>query len=338
MSATAPVIVHEDGCTRACNLACSYCRVDRMAIEPRRDLLEHSEQVRRAVRERHPGARWKVSGRGEFLSYPGALDALRVDGAPWLITNGTTFSGDVAEALARTGAVVSFSLDGHEPALNVHRGAAATNGALRGLRRAIDHGLPVEINSVLTVANTADYHRFLDWLLEQGAVTAMPFPVRPFGSRPLAVAPPSPSDIDAFEERVLAHYAYYRTVLPPEPYIAELVAFMRTGRRTLPCALPALTVTTDPTFQLVACPCGWDALLGSALHAPHAALDARDQLVDEIARGERAPDSKCWCCFTHYEVLNLFAAGRITIDELVSVPAWASLALTNQDVPMLVFS
>ena len=157
--------------TKACNLTCRHCRaVPQRKVGPTElstgaafDLIDRIAEVAKPV--------FVLSG-GEPLFRPDLFDiagyGVESGFRMALATNGTLVSERVAARIADSGiSRVAISLDGADPDTHDRfRGMPGSHAlALRGLRRLIDEGVSVQINSTIAKHNVTELPALLDLAL-----------------------------------------------------------------------------------------------------------------------------------------------------------------------------
>jgi MoaA/NifB/PqqE/SkfB family radical SAM enzyme len=137
-----------------CNLACPHCLDDKTIPE-----LGRGERAEIATRIASSGVLGVDVSGGEPLlirNLPALLDVLVAGGCAVSVTTNGTHLPRRAEALARRVAAVRVSLDGPDPERHDRwRGEGSFAEAISGIRAAIAHGIPTQIQTVLMRSNTA---------------------------------------------------------------------------------------------------------------------------------------------------------------------------------------
>ncbi|GAA1291518.1 hypothetical protein GCM10009634_43870 [Saccharothrix xinjiangensis] len=177
-----------------CNLACPHCLDDKIVPEPGR-----GERAKVATRIASSGVLGVDVSGGEPLlirALPTLLDAL-VDGgcAVSVTTNGTHLSRR-AEALARCVDAIRVSLDGPDPQRHDRwRGEGSFAKAVSGIRAAIAHGIPTQIQTVLMRSTTAGLPAMVELADRLGVHGVTVLQYLPFGEgAPLAATEQVPDD------------------------------------------------------------------------------------------------------------------------------------------------
>lgn len=326
-----------------CNLTCSYCRKDNDGMlrdaDPAivRDCLEtflaHSE-----------AACFKVSGYGEASLWPPLADTMAWASGRFpsiqVMTNGS-MPGKVFEALAAIpNMVFCLTID----SLREEGNSLRTGGniklhekMLRFADAVVAANRRLELNCVLTGRNTAGFPDHVAGVRARfgDGVLIYPFPVRPFAGLVSQAEAPQPEVAQHLAEVILRDFGQYAPVLPPRPYMERLFAHMAAGgRRTTPCWVPALNYGVGPSLSPLRCACLGhtkpsddlaNMLFPDCEHATPASrmVDTVGSHAGTLATGRI--DERCDPCFTHYEVLNLFLDGVVTLGDLVRLPAFAEI-------------
>jgi hypothetical protein len=150
--------------------------------------------------------------------------------------------------------------------------------------------------------------------------TIYPFPVR---SNPRFY--PSSANIEQFVSRYAADYSSLKTFLPPLAYMNALVEFLTGGVRSRGCHVPEAVIGSQGDGTLEACTCGPVKTLGTVLGP--AGISTYDRIgSDSCYAATKDPATSppcCRDCFTHYDIVNLFIEGQISVDELERIDLFA---------------
>ena len=322
-----------------CNLRCDYCPCEVTLTKRRGNVLVTSASTNGPATEetvaqfldrnikvitlaanRKPTPVLKVSG-GELFLVPEFLERLpalaKAYGVVQILTNGTRLDPQVIEVLKAVGNVhLQVSLDGHTLAMNNHRfkNQRILDSILAGLATASASGIPLEVNTVLSQVNTGSFFDFVRKISSSvHRCTIYPFPVR---SNPRLY--PSAATITQFVSRYATDYSSFETFLPPRAYMNALVEFLTSGIRSRACYVPEAVVGSHGDGTLEACTCGPVKRLGNVLDS--AGTSAYDRIgVDSCYAATQDPTASPSCCrdcFTHYDIVNLFIEGQISVDEI----------------------
>lgn len=311
-----------------CHLRCTYCLTEEynllMAVPDAQERLttdRHTDWL--TVLDRYDDSVdapiLRVSG-GEFFWLPGS-DAFIEKAAEryetvQVITNGVLLK---PERLERLAAIENFqlnlSLDGHTHAMNIHRfrTEAMFRLVLSRLDHAVELGIPVEVQAVLTAINAPDLPRFCEFLLERygGAVRLYAFPVRGKVAGDLACPPGN------YLEEVVERYDEFHPILPPRAAVAHVADFIRTGERTLPCSIPATMLQLFGDGNISACPHAWLTPMGNVVKVGNA-ID--EHLLSHehysLFLQPRPRFSFCKGCVTPSDVVNLYLEGDVSDEEI----------------------
>lgn len=173
--------------TRTCNLACVHCRAAAMD-KPYPNELTTSECMRVLDEIALLGTPIVILTGGEPLLRPDIFDlaahghskGLRMTMAP----NGTLVTREVARRMKEVGIQrISISLDGSDATHHdAFRGMpGAFEGAMRGIRNAIEAELPFQINTTITAANLEELPKIQELAVSLGAVAHHIFLLVPVG-------------------------------------------------------------------------------------------------------------------------------------------------------------
>ena len=326
-----------------CNLRCTYCPCDvtqlqrsgqhihkrygrdGLPTESVDDFLERTWKVIECVNKHINAPILKLSG-GEIFLVPEFMRLLPALCERFelvqILTNGTRLNSATVAHLARFKNVcLQISLDGHTYEMNRFR-FTSTSGftnALNGLLRSITSGIPVEVNTVLTVANIEQFFDFVVFLNNASARNTFvyPFPVR---GKPEML--PSKKQIELFCIQMPAAFASKKTLLPPKAYMNALCAFLRTGTRPTGCSVPYAVVGSNGDGTIDACTCGPVKVLGNILRGDSVTTLQRienDPCYEDVRNLTTKPPC-CADCFTHYDIINLFIEGVIDENIMAKLP------------------
>lgn len=323
-----PYVYLDLGFYGPCNLKCTYCRSS--VVRDRGMLaLDQAERIVDVFLSRHRAAVAKTSGYGEITIWKQFEELLELLAARFpvvqIITNGT-FGHRVAELMLSTSSVSpNFTLDGHTLELNglrVEGRKTVHQRILENLRLLTENGKRVEVNCVLHERNASGLTQFCDYLAERfaGRVMLFPFPARSFSLAPgigTQVAATLARYADDIERLGETHAA----VLPPAPYIGELARFVRGGVRDSPCYVHWLNAGCGPRQERLHCAnYGEDLAYGpmdSASPELHEMIAVHE--AAHFAAGRVGP--RCDDCFNHFHILGMYLAGRLPLEELLTVPS-----------------
>lgn len=144
-----------------CNLACPHCLDDKTVPE-----LGRSERTEIATRIASSGVLGVDVSGGEPLlirDLPTLLDVLVDGGCAVSVTTNGTHLPRRAEALARRVDAIRVSLDGPDPDQHDRwRGQGSFAKAVSGIRAAIAHGIPTQIQTVLMRSTVAALPALVD--------------------------------------------------------------------------------------------------------------------------------------------------------------------------------
>jgi|GEM_PF-2346416 len=328
----------------ACNLACGYCapsgfpmRIDReqnanmpeawrgdlkllpivdamMPDKPKvADFFDIGRTVIAGMQEQAGVEILKLSG-GEITLHSGLVDYVREVHQDYtavqILTNGIKLTTEQIDAFGGMGNIYfQVSLDGTRPETNRARtpNARLTERVVANMRRISEHGMPIEINCVLTNRNTGEFSTMLDDLRGVGDIIVIPRPVRG-GAKELMNC--TPDQLATFKTTVLDRYAEYADLLPPKVYLERLVTMMEVGARTDRCYVPFFVQGVDNYGNCETCSCGGTLpLLGNVLDNPDEVFDKHRQ---EENYDPGADYDDCNYCMTQFELFNLFIEGSIS--------------------------
>lgn len=337
-----------------CNLACGYCapsgfpmRIDRqgganmpegwrdtvtslpMVDEklPRKpelkDFFALGSAVISSVAENADVQILKLSG-GEITLYPQLVEYVRDVHenypAVQILTNGYKLTPEQIDAFADMGNIFfQISLDGTRQETNAARtpNGRITEKVLANIDRIVERGMAMEINCVLTSRNTGSFDTLLDDLKGKGDIVVIPRPVRGDGRKLMDF---TPEQLVAFREVVLDRYEEYKDILPPKVYLERLVSMMELGARPNKCYVPFFVQGVDNYGNAETCSCGGNLpMLGNVLDNPEDVFETHQSATNYDPSGDH---DDCKYCMTQFEIMNLYAEGAITKEEMLKIPSY----------------
>lgn len=339
-----PMIIHDHVFTDfICNLRCTYCPCEVNLMKRGGDFLhvssfgdstayresitnflDRNREVIKRSKNRIDIPVLKISG-GEIFLIPEFMDLLPALVNEYaivqILTNGTLLNPVIIKKLKIFSNIhIQISLDGHTIEMNAQRfrNPKTLSSILRNLTLLSNVGIPLEINCVLTRFNIERFFDFvLDFSLRFRQCTMYPFPVR---SHPELF--PHPDQIKLFEQALENNFLLVKHILPPIQYFHSLIEFMKAGKRMKRCYIPHTILATSGDGLLEACTCGPVKTLGNVL-LPNAddvySRVGQDSCYDNVKEPDLSPTC-CRDCFTHYEIINLFLEGDLSVEELKAMP------------------
>jgi len=317
----------DDATMLQCNLKCTYCRsktinLNKVGIRKLEESFVKGVQI---VDDNTDYAIIKLFGYGEFTLLPRFLDLIKkyhenhISKSIQLISNGTLLNEPIVKELSEISMLnMCISLDGPVPEMNSCRTKSKKllKKVLDNISLIIEYGIPLEINSVLTVQNTATFDKLLEYLNSlDGKVISFPFPVRPFPELDNSNLFPNSIHIEKFKSNVIGNYEIYSHVLPPKEYLNRLVEFMEKGERKWNCYVAYANIGVDQDGNLLLCACGPKKTLGNIFEKSHSTFAKKRNIKPKI-RWEG-----CDYCFNHYELLNLYFDNLIELGSLTKIPS-----------------
>lgn len=310
-----------------CNRACFYCRGKNYnrkkgyiigGVDTR--VFKHKLlYVDRLVRKYFSIGILKVSGYGEFLLIPKAIDLLKTLSENYprvqLITNATLLNEKKIKGLSSIKNLnICLSLDSIDYIGNLMRNMNKEEFKviIDNLYLICKYKIPLEINSVINRLNLNSYIKLLDFLLKfKCKVTNYPFYLRgPTGWQP------KKNNFNKIFKYILKNYEKYAAVLPHKEYIKEFNDFINFGRRNRCLNYYANLNTVSDYICLCACGLkGGDFLLGRITSKN---LKSFVDFNFQKFIMQPAPLS-CKYCFSHYEIISLFLRDKITLSDLMKI-------------------
>jgi pyruvate-formate lyase-activating enzyme len=312
----------------ACNLKCAYCRSSIVRDRGEFTLQDLIEQVE-AFLARYRAAVVKISGYGEvtmWRDFERSLDYLsRRFPRTQVISNGT-FPRSVAEMIVRRSDVSpNITLDGHTLELNATRVGPSKrlhDRILANIDFLVEHGCRIEINCVLHERNMDGLLSFAEYLMRypERSVVLLPFPAKSFERAP-GVGSDIRGRMDSLGARLHGAWDSLRTVLPPKPYWDALADFLLHGSRVKPCHVHWVNLGTGAKNERLHCPnYGEELSYGPIVETLTTRADEVDASVaGRVTRGHVGP--RCAECFNHFDVLNLYLEGKMSLDDLRTLPS-----------------
>ncbi len=317
------------GVHRACNLACRYCRPGSMPTgRASASGLAISVAGLDVVAAYVDAVMFKASGWGEITIVPGYVRLFEhAETLGYrvfqLITNGVRFptAQDLAALRGLGYFSLQVSLDGIDRAANLHRfwrSQQLFERVKANLEHAVSERIPIEVNSVLTSINIADFDLFLGYLRDLSdksntRILCMPRPVQLDRAEQQLVKAPDGPAISEFEEKILRNYDSYQPVLPPLRYLEGLVTYLRTQQRSWTAFDTTSRICIGEKGNLVL-PGSSDAL-GSIFSTDH------PQIFAKRAAGHRVTGDDFGPKLTQFEVHSLYIGGQISWEEMASIPS-----------------
>ena len=255
----------------------------------------------------------------EFLIERTNYEAIQV------ITNGYYLQENILESLKKISQChIHMSLDGHDLNLNGYRvkSKKVQQRLLDNLNMAVELGFHVEIGSVLTNANVAEFRTFLEYLLRyENKVTVYPFPVR---GNSMSTFLPSKIDVEKFKQ-IFEDYNQYKNILAHEAYIKYCIFIMEGNRRKLRCHIPEIAIQSFENGNITACPNSWSSLIGNVNDEDIEIVNKKMQ-EDKMKKLFLQPKPRvpfCKQCYTSLDILNLYFEGYISDDEMGHIPLYS---------------
>lgn len=321
-----------------CNLACHYCRLtpvkNKDDSERTLDSLKTHIEGLTNVSKHVNAVMFKASGWGEITQLPEYMQLFRHAKdlgykVLQLITNGTSVLAEsVLGELQGLGFFsLQMSIDGLNHSENKYRFKENPQMLKRffdNLHRALRMGIPIEINTVLTDANTATLHPLLNVLLRLREKYDTPVVCVP---RRVKIKPhldthnlvPSGPLIDELEKTIIGRYSKYSSVLPPKPYLTGLIHFLRTGSRNWVCYDSLVRINIGASGDIVIHTTSGKKLLGSVLGPDHLQSFERRSRLHTLT-GEPEYQEK----MNQFDIHYLYLGGKLSLREISRIPSCAN--------------
>ncbi|MGE5632551.1 MAG: HAD-IA family hydrolase [Caulobacteraceae bacterium] len=328
-----------------CNMKCEYCLTDVSQFRDNHSNMPKSskalkydennkmkydiDSISGILNDYFDIAILKVSG-GELLMVKGILEYIKAQVSRYkviqILTNGTLLNNELLRQLSELKNIcLQVSIDHNSICGNRYRtrDIRLLNKILSNVDKAVEHGIPIEINCVLTDANTRHIDEFAEYLLKYKGKKVMlfPFPVRgPVRERYY----PHPEDLPGIKA-LIDNYEKYRAILAPKIYLEYMLEFLKNGRRNLRCSLPDVSIGSFDDGTITPCPNYWFTVVGNLLEDDKSVVLSKIG-KDKIYRVLTAPNNKlyeCNKCFTPWDILNLFFINKIDLEELCRSPLYS---------------
>lgn len=138
----------------------------------------------------------------------------------------------------------------------------------------------------------------------------------------------TPEQLVAFKEVVLGRYEDYKDLLPPKVYLERLVSMMELGARPNRCYVSFFVHGVDNYGNAETCSCGGNLpLLGNVLDNPEEVFETHHSSTNYDPGGDH---DDCKYCMTQFEIMNLYAEGVITKEEMLRIPSYRYGGVLNQ--------
>jgi MoaA/NifB/PqqE/SkfB family radical SAM enzyme len=299
----------------SCNLHCDYCREG--ILFNKDEIAQTEERVKKAltIREILDFDIFKISGYGEASLFEDIqrISDLVMDKRFMIITNGTRLTKQLVDKLtSHPDPVLCVSVDGHTEKMNRrrHLSQSQVNEVFKGMSYAVQRGIPIEINSVLSPDNVDSFGQYMRFLEDRiGKVMIFPFPVRKFPFMKNQDYAISLAQIKRLAENLSG------PVAPPRAYVDGLVEFVANKGRTNQCVAPSFVVGIDNQGDILCCPCGPSDKIGRI------GTDDDETLSRRLASNNFGKWSECRNCYNHHEVINCYTLGKISDEEMARVPS-----------------
>jgi pyruvate-formate lyase-activating enzyme len=337
------------GIYRDCNLVCDYCRpsliIDKNTGRQNSDRLKLYIEGLTNVSQHVRAVMFKTSGWGEITLLPGYTELFQHARhlgyeVLQLITNGTLITESKLAELQSLGYFsLQLSIDGLTSAENRYRNPLPLKLVFSNLELALRMGIPVEINTVLTDANTASLKPFFDELLRLYEKYKTPIVCVP---RRVKIKPtlnnynqiPNRAMIDELEKTISGYYLTYSSILPPEAYLKGLLYYLRTGQRNWVSYDTLVRIIIGSTGDIVKHTTSGNKLLGSVLrYGDSQGFETRFHLHSPT--GDPDHQTK----MTQFDIHYLYLAGKLSLSEISKIPSCSNPISQNwlQNLRKVVF-
>lgn len=236
-----------------------------------------------------------------------------------VLTNGTLLSRDILQGLHKIPNLsLQISMDGHTLELNNYRikNEGAQKKICKVLELCAEYDIKTEINCVLTNRNIEGIYDFALYLQPYTNILLQPYPVRGKYKERFF---PLKHQLDGFK-KLLEDYDMFSHMLPPKVYLEELEMFLMSGKRRMGCYIPWAIYQSFDDGIISPCPNIWIKSFGNVLTDTEKTLAkiGNDPFYKLTARSQPVLE-QCKCCFTPWDILNLFVKGTINIKDMSKI-------------------
>jgi sulfatase maturation enzyme AslB (radical SAM superfamily) len=309
-----------------CNFCCQYCRTSPKIFHFRENktILNNLKFSIEISKKYVDYAILKLSGYGEITLIKNFYTLISRETPTQIITNASLLSLEVIDLLSKFSNLnICVSLDGHLFKMNSWRvkNESLHQKILYNLNYISKKGIPLEINSVLTNRNTSFFGNFLNYLKKIGnKITCYPFPIRIFGNLENQDKWPEKEEIKKFKEEIIKNFNYYKHILPPKAYLFRLFSFLEKKERKWPCYVGFFNLGIIPNGEIAHCACGAEGSFGNIFSSRNKPFRKRfEEASTLISFPDNPTSNNCRKCFNHYEVINAFIDGEISLEEIEKI-------------------
>lgn len=326
-----------------CNMRCKYCLTDTSEFKDRNtvkaqnntlvyadgsELQQHLDFVTDSIFNAFGIYVLKVSG-GEILLIKGIIDYIKKHAYKYkkiqLLTNGVLLTPDFLSQLKEINNIcVQISIDHHTVEGNGYRTPMSKKlqRILDNLDYTVQSGIQIEINCVLHDKNTHLLGSFADYLMKyKDYITLFPFPVR--GKNKYNFYP-KVSQLTGVE-KLIERYSEYQEILPPKVYLEYLLRFLQSNKREIPCVFPKAAIGSFDNGYITPCANYWFSSLGDVINEDPQTIfkKVNADRIYSILTHDRHHPTECTQCFTPWEILNLYAWGKLSVTDLKRLPLYS---------------
>lgn len=317
-----------------CNLKCTYCRNEIVKDNRSFSFSMLVDQIE-AFLSRYRAAVVKFSGYGEITQWAHFEEALDFLSSRFpmvqVISNGTFPEKKAHALLSYANVSPNLTIDGHTVSMNSHR--VGTKHRLHermfeNLQLLTDSGRKVEINCVLHDRNVGEVDAYLEYMQDHfgGKVMIFPYPAKSF-DRARGVGNSLHTTTARLAESIDQLWERYANVLPPKSYGLSLRKFIVDGRRRNACHVHWANLGSGAGNERLHCPnYGEDLSYGPMVDVLTSQADQIEALEHKhLQAGYVGPG--CSGCFNHFNVINLYLDGVMSLDDLLTLPSLAAPAI-----------
>lgn len=321
-----------------CNLRCKYClsneapdwtnadKVELLEYSEKGDLKERLNKVHRKYEQNFDATILRISG-GELFLIKNIEEFIVACSKSYddvqIITNGCNVTKEKLQVLRQVdNCCIHFSLDGHTAELNRYRtdNMDKINAILNNIDLAVNLGFYVEIGSVLTDTNTQKYIETVEYFRKKytDKVKLYPFPIRGEIAKKMGA---SDSAVNAFGY-LLEKYEQFKDVLAPKAYIQDVYENLSTKKRTQRCLIPLVSMQLFDDGNLSACPNSWGENSANLLEDDNVLDKVDNAKMYKLFLQDKPRLKCCFDCYTSMDIVNIYINGRMTDEELLSIPLY----------------
>ncbi|MFA5026179.1 MAG: radical SAM protein, partial [Candidatus Shapirobacteria bacterium] len=265
----------------------------------------------------------KLSG-GEIFIYKDLCDFIEEIHQQYtaiqVLTNGVSLTPEIIGKLSNLENVYfQVSLDGVDSFSNKARSSSSivVNKVLANIDAMQENNIGVEINTVLTKYNTADFESMLEHFKDAKNLVIVPRPVR---GEPKETLVFSSKQSSVFKELINNKQSKYHDILPPQAYLNRLQFIMDNGQRDWDCYVPFFVMGMDNYGTVDTCPCAGDLPKIGSIFTDQTLIE--QTYCNNSQFNPKNNYRQCKNCIVQYEMINLYIEGLVSAQEMRKLPSF----------------